>query len=453
MNNQTGASRYAKGHDQQVRGDTITPERYTSSEWLQLELRNLWPKVWHLGAVLAEFEDEGDIVRHNFAAESVIMVRQANGSIRAFYNTCPHRGNRLILGDVASAERITCSYHGWQYDASGTLIHVQDPDDFPGGDPCGKVHLTELRCETWGPFVFWCMDNNVKPLLEWLSPYPEKLKGYGLDNWVRVLNLSCEADFNWKIIRDNFNESYHLPTIHPELSTFINDGLPDTVFEMFDSGHNAMWMKGHQASTRRQFEAVPTPLDDIARAWEVEPKHYDDQPAEIRAAIIEAKRLLGRQRGYVNYPDMTDQQLVDYYHCTMFPNLTLTMSPEQCQILRTEPHPTDPGKCVFQHWCLYPPVEGMKEVETPIGMAPLEHDSVARHSVYGDGQSLGFVADQDLSIGTTQQQGLQSRGFEGGILSHQEKRIQRFHELLNDMVLGGPTPPRTPPQGEHDGGQ
>ena len=45
---------------------------------------------------------------------------------------------------------------------------------------------------------------------------------------------------------------------------------------------------------------------------------------------------------------MTDQQLVDYFHCTMFPNLTLTMSPEQCQILRTEPHPTDPAKCVFQ---------------------------------------------------------------------------------------------------------
>ena len=55
---------------------------------------------------------------------------------------------------------------------------------------------------------------------------------------------------NWKIIRDNFNESYHLPTIHPELSTFINDGLPDTLFEMYDSGHNAMWMKGHQATTR-----------------------------------------------------------------------------------------------------------------------------------------------------------------------------------------------------------
>lgn len=441
MNIQLGASRYTEGGDQPVRGDIITGERYVSRDWMDKEFANLWPRVWHLGAVLAEFEEEGDVVRHNFAHESVIMVRQADGSIKAFYNTCPHRGNRLVLGDVASSDRITCSYHGWQFDSSGTLVKVQDPDDFPGGNPCGKVRLTELRCEVWGPFVFWCMDDDAAPLLDWLAPLPEKLAGYGLENWVRAMNLSCDAPFNWKIIRDNFNESYHLPTIHPELSTFINDGLDDTVFEMYDSGHNSMWMKGHQATTRQQFDNVPAPLDDIARAWGVDPEEFAGRPNDIRDAIIAAKRTLGPERGYTNYADMTDQQLVDYFHCTLFPNLTITMSPEQCQILRTEPHPTDPAQCVFQHWCLYPPVEGMAEVESPIGPIPLDHDAVQRHSVYGDGVSLGFVADQDLSIGSTQQQGLNSRGFKGAILTYQEKRIQRFHELLNDMVLGGPTPP------------
>ena len=105
------------------------------------------------------------------------------------------------------------------------VVHVQDPDDFAGGNPCGKVRLSELRCETWGPFVFWCMGDDVPPLHEWLAPFPERLAGYKLDSWVRVLNLSADCEFNWKIIRDNFNESYHLPTIHPELATFINDGL------------------------------------------------------------------------------------------------------------------------------------------------------------------------------------------------------------------------------------
>lgn len=433
-------SRYSQEFDPPVRGDTITPDRYTTREWMDLETRHLWPKVWHLGGVLADLEETGDIIRHNFGKESVIMVRQEDGSIRAFYNSCPHRGNRLVLGDVGGGARISCAYHGWQFDPGGTLVHVQDPDDFNGGNPCGKVTLSELRCDTWGPFVFWCMDDDVAPLLEWLSPFPERLAGYGLDNWVRVLNVSAEADFNWKIIRDNFNESYHLPTIHPELSTFINDGLPDTLFEMYPSGHNSMWMKGHQATTRKDFAsgAVPAPLDDIARAWGIDPDAYKGRTGDVRQAIIEAKRALGAARGYINYASMTDQQLVDYFHCTLFPNLTITMSPEQCQILRTEPHPTDPEKCFFQHWCLYPPVPGMTEIETPVGPAPLQHDAIQRHSRYGDGVSVGYVADQDLSIGTSQQQGLNSRGFKGCILPNQEKRIQRFHEILNDMVKGKP---------------
>ena len=438
MNVQANISRYSKEFDQPVRGDTITADRYISKEWMDKEMKHLWPKVWHLGGVLAELEEPGDIIRHNFAKESVIMVKREDGSVRAFYNSCPHRGNRLVLGDATSVPRIVCGYHNWTFDLDGTLARVQDPDDFEGGSPCGKVHLSELRCETWGPFVFWCMDDDVPPLLEWLSPFPERLKGYGLDNWVRVLNLSADCEFNWKIIRDNFNESYHLPTIHPELSTFINDGLPDTLFEMYPSGHNSMWMKGHQATTRQDFHTteVPAPLDEIAAAWGIDPAQYNGHTGDLRQAIIEAKRKLGPGRGYKNYDDMTDQQLVDYFHCTLFPNLTITMSPEQCQILRTEPHPTDPEKCVFQHWCLYPPVEGMKEVVTPIGNLPLRHDAEARHSVYGDGVSLGFVADQDLSIGTSQQQGLNSRGFKGCILPGQEKRVQRFHELLNDMVQG-----------------
>jgi len=439
MTLQDNKSRYSPEFDVAVRGDTLTADRYISPEWMKKEHANLWPKVWHLGGMLAELEEEGDFIRHDFGKESVIMVRQGDDTIRAFYNSCPHRGNRLVLGDAGHMPRITCGYHGWQFTPDGVLAKVQDPDDFPDGNPCGKVHLSSLRCETWGPFVFWCMDDDVPPLREWMAPLQDRLANYGLGNWVRVLKLSCDADFNWKIIRDNFNESYHLPTIHPELATFINDGLPTTLFEMYESGHNSMWMIGHQATTRVDYHSaeVPAPLDDIARAWGIDPADYNGHTGDIRAAVIEAKRRLGPEHGYTMYADMTDQQLVDYFHCTLFPNLTLTMSPEQLQVLRTEPHPTDPEKCIFQHWVLMPPIKGMKEVATPIGNVPLRHDAVVRHSKYGDGVSLGFVADQDLSIGTTQQQGLNSRGFKGCFLPAQEKRIQRFHELLNDYVEGG----------------
>lgn len=429
-------SRYSEGFDPPVRGDTITGDRYWSVEYMGLENKNLWPRIWHLGGMVAELEEEGDFVCHDFGKESVIMVRQADGGVKAFYNSCRHRGNRLVLAEVGGADHITCSYHGWKYSADGVLRHAQDADDVVGGNPCGKLKLVELRCETWGPFIFYNADPNAKPLLEWLAPIPERLANYDMAGWVRVMHLSSQCRFNWKIIRDNFNESYHLPTIHPELSTFINDGLPDTVFEMYDSGHNGMWMKGHQATGRDPSLAdgdVPAPLDMIARAWGLDPAEYKGRSNDIRSDIIAAKRKLGPERGYHHYADMTDRELVDYYHVTLFPNLTLTMAPEACQVLRTEPHPTDPEKCIFQHWYLMPKIAGMTQVETPIGTVPFEW---AEHvqTVHGDGVSLGAVADQDLSIGTSQQLGLNSRGFVGCTLTHQEKRIQRFHELLDDYV-------------------
>ena len=102
MNVQTKTSRYSPDFDMPVRGDTITADRYISREWMELENKHLWPKVWHLGGVLAELEEAGDIIRHNLGKESVIMVKQEDGSVRAFYNSCPHRGNRLVLGEVAS---------------------------------------------------------------------------------------------------------------------------------------------------------------------------------------------------------------------------------------------------------------------------------------------------------------------------------------------------------------
>ena len=87
-------SRYAQGFDMPVRGDIITSDRYISDAFMARENELLWPYVWHLGGMMAELQEEGDYVRHNLGTESVIMVRQADDSIKAFYNSCPHRGNR-----------------------------------------------------------------------------------------------------------------------------------------------------------------------------------------------------------------------------------------------------------------------------------------------------------------------------------------------------------------------
>lgn len=421
--------------DPEVRGDPITAERYFSRAWMKAERDALWSKIWHIGGMVAELEEPGDWIRHDIGKESVLMVRQADGSIRAFYNACRHRGNRLGLTESGGGEHITCSYHGWRFAPDGLLVAAQDAKDIVGGNPCGRARLVELHCETWGGFIWFTMDPNARPLREWLAPVAEELENYGMEKWTRVLFLTAEVKCNWKIVRDNFNESYHLPTLHPELATFINDDYEDTIFEMFPSGHNRMVMKGHEPTGRvpSYFAgSVPAPLDDIVRGWGIDPAAYEGRGRELRQACVAAKRRLGAERGYSHYAAMTDSELVDYYHYTLFPNVSLTMSAEGFQMLRTEPHPDDPERCIFDHWYIMPPVDGMTEVDTPIGRLPFRLAERIRFQ-HGEG-SLGFVADQDLSVAESQQLGLHSKGYQGAILTNQEKRIQRFHELLNDTV-------------------
>jgi phenylpropionate dioxygenase-like ring-hydroxylating dioxygenase large terminal subunit len=238
---------------------------------------------------------------------------------------------------------------------------------------------------------------------------------------------------NWKIIRDNFNESYHLPTLHPELADFIDDDYLDTSFEMYPSGHNRMVQKGCQPSGRLDLpdQLEPT-LSEVLKEWGLDPAAFQGRARAARLALQQAKRTLGAERGFLHHETMTDSQLTDYYHYTLWPNLTITMSPDGFQILRSEPHPTDPERCIFDHWYLMPEVAGRTEVVTPVGPRPFQE---AEKEVVTYGQtSLGYVADQDMSIAVGQQQGLHSRGYTGGLLSGQEKRIQRFHELLNDVV-------------------
>jgi phenylpropionate dioxygenase-like ring-hydroxylating dioxygenase large terminal subunit len=421
--------------DPPVRGDPITPERYFSPTWAKAEWDRLWTRTWHLGCTEAELEEPGDWARHDLGHESVLLVRQVDGAVKAFYNSCRHRGNRLGLTELGGGPAITCSYHGWRYAPDGALVHAQDADDVSGGNPCGRVRLVEVPCGMWGGFVWFSMDPGAPPLLEWLAPVPGDLARYGMERWARVMYLTAEVKCNWKIVRDNFNESYHLPTLHPELRPFINDDYTDTIFEMFPGGHNRMVMKGSEPTGRDPRLAsgpVPAPLDAMAAAWGVDPAGLT--APQVRAAVIAAKRRLGPERGYPHYAALTDSELVDYYHYTLFPNVSFTMSADGFQMLRTEPHRIDPERCIFDHWFIMPPVAGKTEVDTPIGRLPFAPAERVRFR-HGEG-SLGAVADQDLSVAESQQLGLHSRGYTGSLLTGQEKRIQRFHELLNDVVGG-----------------
>ncbi|MDG1665315.1 MAG: aromatic ring-hydroxylating dioxygenase subunit alpha [Hyphomicrobiales bacterium] len=442
-----------KHPDPALRGDKITGDRYYSKEFMQKEWDHVWTKVWQIAGIASEIPEPDDFFVYKIGIEEILIVRQEDLTIKAFYNVCPHRGNILVHVEKGFLEKFKCTYHGWTYNTEGVLVDLQDAEDFDGGNPCGKIKLKEVKCEIGLGFVWINLDNNCQKFEEALYPILEHMKPYQPEKFVRVLNMTCEVDCNWKIIHDNFNESYHLPTLHPELSVHIENDYKFSQFDMYDNGHNRMLMPGHKPALGDQSpNEVQFPLDAALKAWDLNPEDFKGKAQETRLAIQKQKKKLSKERGFWHYEFLTDEQLTDYYFYNCFPNYDITMTPDGIQFQRPQPHPTDPEKCLFEHWWLVPEMEslsgsatfmgsdttevtaGEKMTETPLGPRPLkpaDHEWV----VYPEG-SMGFVTDQDISMAIGQQKGVKSKGFEDAILTNQERRVRRYHEVLNDYIEG-----------------
>ena len=262
------------GTSRHLRGDRITGDRYWSAEWMEREWEQVWKRVWHIGGRLAELVEPGDYVVHSIRHESVLMIRQTDGSVRAFFNVCQHRGNRLVANQSGSLAAFTCSYHGWRYGLGGTLEYALNPENFLGGSPCGRVKLVELRCEVWGGFVWFNMDPNARPLEAFLDPIPRLLHNRELEKMVRVVWRKVSVDVNWKFASDNFNESYHLPFVHSMMGVYVDEDYRNQVFEIYANGHNRVLERGQPSARLPKSDF----WDTILREWDLNPEEFVGRP-------------------------------------------------------------------------------------------------------------------------------------------------------------------------------
>ena len=196
----------------------------------------MWTKIWHVAGRLVELEQTGDFVVHDFMNQSVICVKQDDGSIKAFYNVCQHRALRLV-DNSSSVNDFHCPYHGWVWGIDGVLKAVHDPENFSQGDPCGKLTLRELRCGTWGGFVWYSFSDDSPDLMEYLHPLPELYKNYPMETAVRIFARKIRVDTNWKFASVNFSESYHTPYRSSSGSTWIDQDYWSARSEIWANGH------------------------------------------------------------------------------------------------------------------------------------------------------------------------------------------------------------------------
>lgn len=396
----------------------IPKERYTSADYLRREWERMWTKVWLLGCRMDDIPLPGDYHVTTIGKEEIILVRQKDGGVKGFYNVCLHRGNRIMVGE-GHAESFRCQYHFWDYAIDGGFIDIPDEETFPQGRPPCRG-LTPVKVDTWNSFVWFTLDPEAGPLLDYLDPLPAHLDPYHFERMVKVTDLTVEWDCNWKTSVDAFNEAYHVQGIHPELLYFIDDR--DVQIDTYGR-HNRYLVPFSTISHRvEETTEIPHLIKHAMQEAGMDPADFDGRVTEIRKALQAWKRAHGPAMG-LDYSDLNDDQLTDDYHYNIFPNLTLNTHADDLMLFRQRPHPTDPNRMFFDVF-----IFKLLKKDEPAPKKP-RHD----HFRHGE-KSLGLVLDQDAYNLPGVQAGMNSDSFPGLWIGDQELRIRHFHHVLESYV-------------------
>ncbi|RZT12151.1 Rieske-like 2Fe-2S protein [Mycobacterium sp. BK558] len=202
--------------------DSIDPEQW------KLEQQAIFRKLWlHVGRV-ERLPKTGSYFTREMpsvgAGTSIIVNKDKDGAIRAFYNMCRHRGNKLVWNDYpgeevsGSCRQFTCKYHAWRYALNGDLTFIQQEDEFFDVDKA-DYPLKPVRCEIWEGFIFVNFDDDAEPLEDYLGDFGQGLKGYPFHEMTEVYSYRAEINANWKLFIDAFVEFYHAPILHMKQAT------------------------------------------------------------------------------------------------------------------------------------------------------------------------------------------------------------------------------------------
>ncbi len=424
---------------QQYKAGALKSERYCSRAFADAEWENVFTKTWLVAGRTNEIPEEGDYFTHEVGPESFLIVRQADGGVRAFYNVCQHRGNRLVHAKDGSQPSFTCDYHSWKWGLDGSLLAVQDEGDFSQGTPCGRLKLAEVRCEVFKSFIFINMDDDAVDLKTYLGPIWGRWQAYPVEQMTRVQALSIRLPSNWKGLIDNFSEVYHFATVHAPFLGFLEDDYRDIDCSVFDEGHTVLHMKAAVPSARHLASGlapISGQLSAELRQWELDPTDFADKPTETRAALQQQKRKLGPARGHHHYAQMTDSQLTDSHHYTIFPNFAAGMLADGILFHRLRPHATDPQQSYYDvHYYAFGEDTFTRISTAEGGTAGRQQDVPVEELNFGD-RSLGELLDGDVATMVGQQIGWRSRGYRGGELSDQEFRLAFYHHMIDRYIAG-----------------
>jgi len=196
--------------------DPIPTEPYHSEAQFERERDLVFRRAWLFAGRDVEIPNPGDFLvkEWDICNASILVTRGKDNIIRAFHNVCSHRAAKVVWEERGNAPGFNCRYHGWRYGLKGEVLSVPDAESFFGLDTknCG---LTPVAVELWNSLIF--INLNPAPeqtLLEFLGPVAPKILEHSIEGFETCYTIGGDVTVNWKCLLDNFQETYHLASVH-----------------------------------------------------------------------------------------------------------------------------------------------------------------------------------------------------------------------------------------------
>jgi len=207
---------------------TLPPQCYADESIIEVELARLFDQSWISVGRTDRWTSSGSYSTLNIGTTPIIIIRNNDNDLKAFANSCRHRGSTLLQGD-GDCKKIRCPFHCWTYDLNGKLIftpRMECDENFQHSD----YPLIEFRLDTSDGFLFINMDGSAPDLTSWLGDFSKTMLPWDMRSLASTRVREFDVDCNWKTFIEVFNEYYHLPYVHPSSLNWLYpepDGTDD----------------------------------------------------------------------------------------------------------------------------------------------------------------------------------------------------------------------------------
>lgn len=428
-----------------IRPDFMPKDRYTGPDNFRLEAERMWPRIWHIACRDEDIPNVGDYVTYEVLDESIIIIRTAAETVRAYYNVCQHRGRRLVNpGKGFSKGGFRCGFHGWKWNLEGENTYIANQHEWAACPNFKEeVGLKSPQIDGFAGWWWVNMDPDAEPLKQWLGPVVGMLEPFQYDKLRRAWYETIIAPVNWKVVMEAFHEGYHSAATHNSYVDYAVLKFPTVQY-----GNHAGFLAEPLGMPKMKRESGKWTLAESTSDllyYQLKELH-ETLHAQVSDPIMKATTRLRDEfpigsdetNLFPRYIELQKEELAAVgaewpetltmealfaagISIHIFPNTIVLPTVDAVLWYRMRPHPERADMCIFDIWSLN-------------RYAPGKEPEVKQHisNSFEEARGRNPFLEQDFNNMRSVELGMRSRGWKGARTNPaEETTVTHFHQMLD----------------------